>query len=675
LKRLWWVGVACVAFGCGGSTEDSESANSTSSPDVDAGGRDVSPDLPSDLGRDGVDDQSATPDLGAGDVDPVPDGSQTDTGPDPPMLLPFQEGAGGVNFRDLAGDFTVTTTEGDWSFRENWTGRDSYIFTQYTSDTRNSADLLNFLNQLWFDSGDPVDEWVNVLRDSPPNVHYFLTSFDQGAPTQMATYKTHIDAALARLTDEERDHWSPRVHLVTTPIWNTTGWLNQAIRHRSWLWFGIDSEQRYRQLGTPVDFLADRPRLLAFVQELKYFEFEFQRRQELLADANTVTVETLRSERFSNKVFEFDLPEASVLAEYDQLTVDIGMYCTDHLDENCGAWDRLAHFDVCDEPRVEGNAHDQTACQPHVAGVTEVVEAMGTCAGTMDACRDDMECAAGVGCENYVAPLDGVVEVPADTIACRCTKPYGGEVDAVYRCKDDGLGYADCNCGCGNEIARWITTYGREGRWVTDISPMLPMLQGGTQRFRLRLSNTYDVDLDLRLSKSGDDLRASEMTPLWRGKGFNENYNTDREAVTFEVPDGVKRVEVVALITGHGWGVEQENCAEFCNHTHHFSVNGTEFVKEHPAADQVDGCYQRVDEGVVPNQPGSWPFGRAGWCPGLDVQPWRVDITENLVSGTNTITYRGLFRGVNYVPQPATTANNGGFPGNINMSSYLVFWR
>ena len=37
--------------------------------------------------------------------------------------------------------------------------------------------------------------------------------------------------------------------------------------------------------------------------------------------------------------------------------------------------------------------------------------------------------------------------------------------------------HADNNSKCSTEFVRWITTHGREGRWITDVSPYLFMLQ------------------------------------------------------------------------------------------------------------------------------------------------------------------------------------------------------
>lgn len=81
------------------------------------------------------------------------------------------------------------------------------------------------------------------------------------------------------------------------------------------------------------------------------------------------------------------------------------------------------------------------------------------------------------------------------------------------------------------------------------------------------------------------------------------------------------------------------------------------------------GCADRVSDGVVPNEFGSWMYGRGGWCDGQEVTPWMVDVTEQVMfSGvTNSIRYFGLYNGND--PHPTKD------PGNIVMYSYLVFYK
>lgn len=43
------------------------------------------------------------------------------------------------------------------------------------------------------------------------------------------------------------------------------------------------------------------------------------------------------------------------------------------------------------------------------------------------------------------------------------------------------------------------------------------------------------------------------------------------------------------------------------------------------------GCADDVLYGGVPNQHGTWYYGRGGWCDGAAVRPWVVDITDALL--------------------------------------------
>ncbi|MBI2395572.1 MAG: hypothetical protein HYV09_38760 [Deltaproteobacteria bacterium] len=228
---------------------------------------------------------------------------------------------------------------------------------------------------------------------------------------------------------------------------------------------------------------------------------------------------------------------------------------------------------------------------------------------------------------------------------------------------------------CDVELARWITTYWREGRWVTDISGMLAFLKGGGRKtLRWYASKQWDprpanyvASLSLRLSNTGKGMRPVSAVRLFEGGALNDKYGAAHPPVKVDVPTGTKKAELYALITGHG--SETDQCAEFCNHTHHFTLNGgTRRSLEFPMAKSNDGCRKRVEEGVVPNQHGTWYFGRGGWCPGLDVRPFLADVTKDAVlGGDNTFSYEALIG----TSAPAA----GSAYGNVHMNAYLVLWR
>jgi hypothetical protein len=255
------------------------------------------------------------------------------------------------------------------------------------------------------------------------------------------------------------------------------------------------------------------------------------------------------------------------------------------------------------------------------------------------------------------------------------------EIEVESRCPlEDELEFG--NCGAWDylaifsvyegetrfEIARFITSYHRETRWVVDASSLLPLIaEGGTRRFRWDFAPEWNTQptrtrFDLRFSNQGKATRPATTELLWTGGPFNSAYNATREPVTRTVPAGTTKTEVVSIITGHGAATNQ--CSEFCNHQHRLVANGEPFLREFPEAGTEEGCIAQVSGLMVPNQGGTWWFGRGGWCPGQQVTPWIVDLTSLAAPGEDlTISYEGLFG-------DATPPDDA---GDILLSTYLVF--
>ena len=219
-------------------------------------------------------------------------------------------------------------------------------------------------------------------------------------------------------------------------------------------------------------------------------------------------------------------------------------------------------------------------------------------------------------------------------------------------------------------MARFITTYHRESRWVVDASHALAWLQeGGARTVRYEWAPPWNpqptiITTRFRFSNRGKSGRAQEIVHLYGGGGFNSEYNAQREEKNIEIPADVSRVELVAITTGHG--MDDGNCAEFCDHSHHFTVNGTEFIQNLDDPGLSSGCADKVSDGVVPNQAGTWWFGRGGWCPGQRVDPYVVDVTDLVSPGSDaSVLYQAKREG----EEPTDGS------GNIKHNSWLVFHR
>ena len=80
---------------------------------------------------------------------------------------------------------------------------------------------------------------------------------------------------------------------------------------------------------------------------------------------------------------------------------------------------------------------------------------------------------------------------------------------------------------CNTEMVRWIT-YGREGMWLTDISPYLFMLNDGEERqFKYGGANRGDLTVTFLFSDWGSGQRAVDGTYASSGGQFDGTYNNE----------------------------------------------------------------------------------------------------------------------------------------------------
>lgn len=254
---------------------------------------------------------------------------------------------------------------------------------------------------------------------------------------------------------------------------------------------------------------------------------------------------------------------------------------------------------------------------------------------------------------------------------------------AVCRGNETQLGGGDVA-----ELARWITPYRRRvGHWLVPAPQLLavvaPNMVPVGSHSDLPLSCSFTVDMPpwigskwvstihLRLGNTDhgtgnhdgspndgvnehleqDMLKVEPSAMASSGKAlfcnghpsegnqqvFNSSYNK-RQAVSFDVPAGTRRVVLQALVTGHG-DDETYGCCEFLPSKHTFVVNGESFTLSLMEPLDPQACTTHVDQGVEPNGYGAWWFGRNGWCNGMAILPWVEDITEAVSGTTNTVVY------------------------------------
>jgi hypothetical protein len=500
---------------------------------------------------------------------------------------PFNEDGPYGEYRHNAADsFKVELRSGSsWKLRDNWSGCESVVFL--TDKLRVSA--LDS-TPLW----ESDEDLAELVAKSPRNAYYLFVAARSASSAQdnINGIAGRIEDVLDDLDDDDRQWWEPRLLVLAEFTDDLNNWVERVLEDDAGKGFIIDRLQQIRLFGNFADINRYDPALSNAEQwpwqgNLSYASHEVRAsnfrsdREDRLAAQQDVTIVTAWEAELLQGTTEIDVvfPEASTMASFDSLEIDLTMDCPDPEQGevgHCGAWDYLSHVYLLDE----GEA---------------------------------------------------------------------GEEDDTWI-----------------EMARFITTYHREGRYLVDATPMLvPLAQGGTQRIRFDASSqSYLTSMDFRFRNAGKGYAPSEATYLWGGRGFNDQYNVDREVVTVDVPADASRVEVWAIITGHGMAAG--NCAEFCNHQHEFTVGDQSWTRDYPEVGIQEGCIDQIENGMAPNQGGTWWYGRGGWCPGQQVEPTVFDVTGAVTPGsTAQVSYRGLLGGS--TPPPNS--------GNIKLSSWLVVYR
>jgi hypothetical protein len=177
------------------------------------------------------------------------------------------------------------------------------------------------------------------------------------------------------------------------------------------------------------------------------------------------------------------------------------------------------------------------------------------------------------------------------------------------------------------EIGRFMTTYGVAGAWDVDVTDLRPLFSG-TQMVHgfidtwIGTPQGWVVTATLDFKGGIPANVPVAVTPLpWGNINIGDPANTiagQLKPQTLSLAPGASHGAVRVTVTGHGQG-NSDNCAEFCPQNHWLTVDGTALPKQ-----QV--WKPDCDQNPINNQGGNWQSARAGWCPGEDVKPWRIDV-------------------------------------------------
>ena len=499
------------------------------------------------------------------------------------LPVSWKENGHGNGRMDTVAHFSLPTTDGTWSFRNEWNGEDVYIFLFKYTDSSGSGN-----NADWSSNPGPM------IRQLPDNAHLFYGSFDNSYHNDILGRQSAVQNAL---NPEEEAKWDGRIHYIDQDMSTASGGIGNLINNWNSLYYGIDRFQRAREIGSIYAWTTQSNDITHWAYEARMYNYEFT--TEVREDDPNVHSVTIVDEDWHSGGWS-----SGYGTKYENVSIT--------LPNNISTYDTLEvfHEHACDERRNRYSKSD----------------------GSDGGCHE----------WDYLAYMK----------ICE---------------RND-------SASCGTEFMRWITTYGREGRWLTDISPYLFMLEENDVRtFKYEGANKGMMTIKLLFSDWDVGERSSSGEQIFTGGQFNGQYNNEstyKRQHNFSAIADYHHVKIVSTITGHGFNQDQANCAEFCDHEHHYYLNNYHAYEWHPIVGDNQGCEKLVDNGVVANQFGSWPFGRAGWCAGQDVKQWTYDITDWVDnSSTNNLLYKGLFNGQEYVPQDT---NGGG--REIRANVWLVWY-
>ena len=522
-----------------------------------------------------------------------------------------------------------------WNFENQWTGSDSYIFIQYDPGISSST-------ALWTSNTKET-----LLNNSPLNVHYFFISNRSFYESDVQYIKESFDDVLANFSEDLQYHWNNHLHFVNMKTSDLGNWLSTTLQGEYAI--AIDQAQEIRQigyLGNPATFSGTYLSYLA--HEAVYFDYEYN----VFLDTGQTFDEIVIFDRthytggWASSISQMiQIPTEFSSLVYNKMEVELLRGCPnsnmEYDDDGCDDYDRIAHMYFC-----EGQCYE-TQYYWNI---------------------DEQNCIDG---ENSWNAEEGV-----------CYQIFYLDDIEQDECSDENYTWNE-NREC-YEISRWITPFDRQPHSLTDITPFLATFRsnGGQEKLiKFQESGWPNSLLTLKIRLyHGENPNGvqREFIPIWNGTvQFNPNYNDNRPPTVFQIPSNATKVELVAYLTGHGWGSAGcYNCCEFCNSRHIFTVNGGvyEFNRDHPNASDNNYCMEigTIAQGVIPNQYGTWGYGRAGWCPGQDVAPYVVDITDYLELGEdNVIDYEACRVVGNSCVAPPTCAGDGYCP-EIAFSSYII---
>ncbi len=225
------------------------------------------------------------------------------------------------------------------------------------------------------------------------------------------------------------------------------------------------------------------------------------------------------------------------------------------------------------------------------------------------------------------------------SLKCDPTKnPACGEWDYIFNTEIlEPTGNVD---SAGTEIYKswklgtYITPYGfgidlgNSWTWIYDVSDFVHLLKDSVI---LRDGNFQEMlDIKFAFIEGTPTRNVIEIKKIWDDSYNLNTFDNMVKDTTITLSSNEKQVKLRTTVTGHDFG-QGNNCAEFCNNIHSLKVNGT--------AIRSWNIIQPCATNPLYPQGGTWPYDRAGWCPGMPATVNEFELSEYISNSSINFDY------------------------------------
>lgn len=221
------------------------------------------------------------------------------------------------------------------------------------------------------------------------------------------------------------------------------------------------------------------------------------------------------------------------------------------------------------------------------------------------------------------------------------------------------------------ELGRFITPYGigldlgADGwTWTYDVSDFVTKLR---DTITLEAGNFQELlDLQFWFIEGTPSRNVIDIENVWQGdiglQGFNNNVTENK----YNIAPNVKMLKLRTCVTGHGMEAANNAWAEFSPNIHSIIVNGlTKWSWQ---------IIQECSNNPLYPQGGTWPFDRAGWCPGMPGKQKEFELTPYLNGDSISIKYNIQYsQGGHYVTESQLVKyGSPNFTNDVSIENILV---